>query len=838
MKNKLKYIFTFFIATLFCSNTNAQTTILTQNFEGAFTVIGANSGGFSTISDGAPVNTPSGGQSWYGNGNGFANDVWHKSNSSAGWSSSSDICGGADPPPSCGANGTSFSALFDGYDAGSGTWGYIYSPPIDLSPYASCGGPVTLTFYYLNYDESQLVVQFWNGSAWVTAATFGTTAYAWTLETVTVPASCLINGTYLLFNAQSSFNFYPIGIDEVKLVGTSCCTPPTTQAANFSSSVVCGVSETINWTRGNGNDVMVVCRAGSATTGPTSGTGYTANTVYGSGTACGGGYCVYNGTGTSVTVTGLTAGTTYYYDIYEYNTAGTCYKTPSLSGSVLMSTNDNWACASTLTVGGGAVAGTTSGASLEANESVACNSTAAGQTYTVDQSVWYKFVASATTNWVQITWLTGCKTTFGAVAWDPTIVAQNGSTYQTTNNNGAYCGMMSCQGMLNNNAASNPFLFELCNLTVGNTYYMQIVNSNSGCGGPSTFNIGVTAANPGGTITNPCHQAGAPANSLSAPVAECYINACATAPGCPACTTYSLNGGTGLNQNNIVWNDYYSFTTAGGCSNDLEFQQCVVASVGGCSAGNVSWLSYQLYNTSGGCITSGDFSTSTDAYGYLGIPGVGCSTSYILQYTTEQINCTYWSYTPFTDNYGSSTCVLPITLIRFTANENDQGMIDLDWATASETDENYYTLERSTDAKNFTKFAKVKGAGTTTSKTTYAVTDTVIVEENTVYYRLSQTDMNGATNTFNVIEVNKTRNFSVSVYPNPSTGNFNLDFSSAAGNFIMVELMNAGGKTLSSKLYMGSGGMQHHTIEDLDAGVYFLTLKINGQVIHKKLVKL
>ena len=150
------------------------------------------------------------------------------------------------------------------------------------------------------------------------------------------------------FTSNGSNNTSGTLID-VTYVGT-CCTPPATQASNLTfSGISCsGTGITANWTRGNGNDIMVVCTAGGASTGPTSGTAYTASTTFGSGAACGGGYCVYNGTGTSVAVTGLTAGTTYYFDAYEYAT-GNCYNTTPLESFTVIPTTPTVAA-----IGGGA----------------------------------------------------------------------------------------------------------------------------------------------------------------------------------------------------------------------------------------------------------------------------------------------------------------------------------------------------------------------------------------------------------------------------------------------------------------------------------------------------
>ena len=100
------------------------------------------------------------------------------------------------------------------------------------------------------------------------------------------------------------------------------CVYPTVQASSLSMSNWALNSYTLNWTRGNGDNVMVVAKASSAPSDPTSGTSYTANAAYGSGDACGGGFVVYNGTGTSVNLTNLTDGTDYYFAVYEYNNTG------------------------------------------------------------------------------------------------------------------------------------------------------------------------------------------------------------------------------------------------------------------------------------------------------------------------------------------------------------------------------------------------------------------------------------------------------------------------------------------------------------------------------------
>ena len=111
---------------------------------------------------------------------------------------------------------------------------------------------------------------------------------------------------------------------------------PSSQASSFTSSSIANTSATVGWTRGNGDEVIVVAKASSApTTDPTNGTTYAADAAFGSGDALSGGYVVYKGTGTSVSITGLTASVTYHIAVYENETSNSCnlYNSTQLTGS-------------------------------------------------------------------------------------------------------------------------------------------------------------------------------------------------------------------------------------------------------------------------------------------------------------------------------------------------------------------------------------------------------------------------------------------------------------------------------------------------------------------------
>ena len=108
---------------------------------------------------------------------------------------------------------------------------------------------------------------------------------------------------------------------------------PTISSSNISSSITNCTDINLNWTPGNGVYRTVIAKAGSAVGAlPTDGFSYVANSNFGSGSYLGSGcYVVYTGSGSACSITGLTAGTRYYFAIVEFNGSGsiTNYNTTS-----------------------------------------------------------------------------------------------------------------------------------------------------------------------------------------------------------------------------------------------------------------------------------------------------------------------------------------------------------------------------------------------------------------------------------------------------------------------------------------------------------------------------
>jgi len=100
---------------------------------------------------------------------------------------------------------------------------------------------------------------------------------------------------------------------------------PTVQATNVTFTNTSSTATTASWTNGNGASRAVFMLAGvSGSPAPANSTAYSANAAFGSGDQIGstGWYCVYNGTGNTVNITGLTTGTTYRVMVIEYKGTG------------------------------------------------------------------------------------------------------------------------------------------------------------------------------------------------------------------------------------------------------------------------------------------------------------------------------------------------------------------------------------------------------------------------------------------------------------------------------------------------------------------------------------
>lgn len=120
----------------------------------------------------------------------------------------------------------------------------------------------------------------------------------------------------------------------------------------------------------------------------------------------------------------------------------------------------------------------------------------------------------------------------------------------------------------------------------------------------------------------------------------------------------------------------------------------------------------------------------------------------------------------------SVSAALPVELVSFSAKLlNDQVLVS--WKTATEKDNDYFTVERTQDLEQFSQLERIPGQGTTNQVHSYSYIDDLPVYGRS-YYRLRQTDFDGS-NSFSKIEVVDYAGPEFPVlyaYPNPGDGNF------------------------------------------------------------------
>lgn len=128
---------------------------------------------------------------------------------------------------------------------------------------------------------------------------------------------------------------------------------------------------------------------------------------------------------------------------------------------------------------------------------------------------------------------------------------------------------------------------------------------------------------------------------------------------------------------------------------------------------------------------------------------------------------------------------LPITLISFNAVCIGH-YSNIYWTTATETNNEYFILEHSIDAKNFKEVTRIPGAGTSIEPNDYEYID-YNAPNGDNYYRLIQVDYDGTNTTSEIIYVNCKKEVSIGIYPNPSNGIVN--FANVEGAIIEVYSM-------------------------------------------------
>jgi hypothetical protein len=194
---------------------------------------------------------------------------------------------------------------------------------------------------------------------------------------------------------------------------------------------------------------------------------------------------------------------------------------------------------------------------------------------------------------------------------------------------------------------------------------------------------------------------------------------------------------------------------------------------------------------------------------------------------------TGWNWFWAIDNvtvYGSG--VIPVELTSFAANVIDNTVV-LNWATATETNNSGFAVERSSDGKVFEQIAFVKGNGTTTERHVYSYTDASSLS-GTYTYRLRQVDFDGTVSYSNTIEVTVgvPTEFALSQnYPNPFNPTTKIAFAIPVESNVTISLYNSLGQFVST-IAEGNYTVGNHVVNvnasSLSSGIYFYKIEAKG----------
>ena len=188
---------------------------------------------------------------------------------------------------------------------------------------------------------------------------------------------------------------------------------------------------------------------------------------------------------------------------------------------------------------------------------------------------------------------------------------------------------------------------------------------------------------------------------------------------------------------------------------------------------------------------------------------------------------------------------LPIQLLDFSAS-CDNETVEIVWKTALEKNNDYFTIEKSSDGVQFEDVGFVEGKGNSNDIELYSYVD-FIQHGGTIYYRLKQTDYDNSSTTSEIIKVdcgtNSSNEKELLVYPNPAERGDEI-FIEVKGfdneTEILVVVLDIYGRMQYSKVVLtetsSSTVIANDRLNRLLPGTYIIVGTSDDKIYRKKLV--
>jgi hypothetical protein len=178
---------------------------------------------------------------------------------------------------------------------------------------------------------------------------------------------------------------------------------------------------------------------------------------------------------------------------------------------------------------------------------------------------------------------------------------------------------------------------------------------------------------------------------------------------------------------------------------------------------------------------------------------------------------------------GGVCAVLPIELLNFNAKCAAE-KVDLRWETATEINNDHFTIERSTNGINYETIGTIAGAGNSKKTIRYSFADPKPLK-GTSYYSLRQTDHSGESKILETAAVSCTGISEFAIHPNPSTGIFSIDGAEQNSEIIITDVL--GKIMLQTKI---TAEKTEIDLNDQVNGIYFVKVISESGITSNKIV--
>lgn len=180
---------------------------------------------------------------------------------------------------------------------------------------------------------------------------------------------------------------------------------------------------------------------------------------------------------------------------------------------------------------------------------------------------------------------------------------------------------------------------------------------------------------------------------------------------------------------------------------------------------------------------------------------------------------------------------LPVALVSFKA-VLEENLVKLTWITASERNNAYFNIQRSTDGVYFETIGKVLGNDNSNETIIYNYLDRE-GPDGVVYYRLMQVDHDGTPSLSTVIRINKSGSDEVKIYPNPVENILTLDMSFSETSDFLFVVTNSIGTIVFTDHGIAPKGFYQTNIDlsSLSPEMYFVTIQSQENVWVEKIIK-